>query len=135
MPSPVLWAALINCLCHEGRLNLDYLIKMEYSNAGYAVAAAMAEATAGEAWDSLVESRLARPLGIRLTQGWPATGDSLQPWGHKPKSPLFGMATSQSALEPQAPGDGWARCCSRMKLAGWLADWERLMGKRKGDSV
>ena len=82
--------------------------RMEYSNAGYAVAAAMAEATAGEAWDSLVESRLARPLGIRLTHGWPATGDSLQPWGHKPKSALFGMATSQSALEPQAPGDGWA---------------------------
>lgn len=80
----------------------------EYSNAGYPIAAAMAEAAAGEAWESLVESRLARPLGIHLVRGLPARGDSAQPWGHKPKSAFFGMATYQNAVEPQAPGDGWA---------------------------
>lgn len=80
----------------------------EYSNAGYPVAAAMAEAAAGEAWESLVESRLARPLGIDLVHGLPARGDSPQPWGHKPKPAFFGMATHQNAVEPQAPGDGWA---------------------------
>lgn len=80
----------------------------EYSNAGYPVAAAMAEAATGEAWESLVESRLARPLGINLIHGLPARGDSPQPWGHKPKSAFFGMATYQNAVEPQAPGDGWA---------------------------
>lgn len=80
----------------------------EYSNAGYPVAAAMAEAATGEAWESLVESRLARPLGINLVQGLPARGDSPQPWGHKPKSAFLGMATYRNAVEPQAPGDGWA---------------------------
>ena len=80
----------------------------EYSNAGYPVAAAMAEAATGEAWESLVESRLARPLGINLTYGLPARGDSPQPWGHKPKSAFLGMATYRNAVEPQPPGDGWA---------------------------
>ena len=80
----------------------------EYSNAAYPVAAAMAEAATGEAWESLVESRLARPLGINLVHGLPARGDSPQPWGHKPKSAFFGMATYQNAVEPQPPGDGWA---------------------------
>ncbi|WP_433852306.1 serine hydrolase domain-containing protein [Stenotrophomonas nitritireducens] len=80
----------------------------EYSNAGYPVAAAMAEAAAGEAWESLVESRLSRPLGINLTHGLPARGDSQQPWGHKPKSAFLGMATYRNVVEPQAPGDGWA---------------------------
>lgn len=80
----------------------------EYSNAGYPVAAAMAEAATGDAWESLVESRLAQPLGISLMHGLPARGDSPQPWGHKPKSAFFGMATYQNAVEPQPPGDGWA---------------------------
>lgn len=80
----------------------------EYSNAGYPVVAAMAEAATGEAWESLVESRLARPLGIHLVHGLPARGDSPQPWGHKPKSAFLGMATYRNAVEPQAPGDGWA---------------------------
>lgn len=80
----------------------------EYSNAGYPVAAAIAEAATGDAWESLVESRLARPLGISLMHRLPARGDSPQPWGHKPKSAFFGMATYQNAVVPQAPGDGWA---------------------------
>ncbi|MEO5596889.1 MAG: serine hydrolase domain-containing protein, partial [Lysobacteraceae bacterium] len=82
--------------------------RLDYSNAGYAVASAMAEAATGEAWESLVESRLARPLGITLMYGLPARGDSPQPWGHKPKSAFFGMATYPNAVELQAPGDGWA---------------------------
>ena len=80
----------------------------EYSNAGYPIAAAMAEAATGEAWESLVESRLARPLGIDMVYGLPARGDSPQPWGHKPKSAFFGMAISPNVVEPQPPGDGWA---------------------------
>ncbi|MCB1566905.1 MAG: beta-lactamase family protein [Xanthomonadales bacterium] len=80
----------------------------EYSNAGYVVAAAMAEAATGEAWESLVESRLARPLGIDLAYGLPARDDSPQPWGHKPKSAFFGLAIHPDVVEPQAPGDGWA---------------------------
>jgi len=40
--------------------------------------------------------------------GFPARGDSPKPWGHKPKSAFFGMATYQNAVAPQAPGDGYA---------------------------
>ena len=80
----------------------------EYSNAGYPVAAAMAEAAAGEDWGALVESRLARPLGIHLQHGLPARGDSAQPWGHTPKPAFLGMAAHAHALEPQPPDDGWA---------------------------
>ena len=77
--------------------------RLAYSNAGYPVAAAMAEAATGEAWTSLVESRLALPLGIDLVYGLPAGGHSPQPWGHKPKSAFSGMATHQNAVEPQPP--------------------------------
>lgn len=80
----------------------------EYSNAGYAVAAAMAEAAAGEDWAALVENRLARPLGIQLLHGLPARSDRAQPWGHTPKPAFLGMAVHAHALEPQPPGDGWA---------------------------
>ena len=82
--------------------------RLEYSNAGYPVAAAMAEAATGETWESLVESRLARPLGIHLTYGLPARDNSPQPWGHKPKSAFLGLATYRNTVEPQSPGDGWA---------------------------
>ncbi len=80
----------------------------EYSNAGYSVAAAMAEAATGTAWESLLESRLARPLEINLMYGLPARGALPQPWGHKPKSAFFGLAIYPDVVEPQAPGDGWA---------------------------
>lgn len=61
-----------------------------YSNAGYAIAAAMAEAAADEPWESLLESRLARPLEITVWWGQPARNDPAQPWGHQPKS-YFGL--------------------------------------------
>lgn len=82
--------------------------RLEYSNAGYPVAAAMAEAATFDTWESLVESRLARPLGIHLTHGLPARDDNPQPWGHTAKPAFFGMASHQNVVEPQPPGDGWA---------------------------
>lgn len=57
-----------------------------YSNAGYTIAAAMAEEAADEPWESLLESRLARPLGITLWWGQPARVDPAQPWGHEQKN-------------------------------------------------
>lgn len=58
----------------------------QYSNAGFTIAAAMAEAAADEPWESLLESRLARSLGISLGWGQPARVDPAQPWGHEQKS-------------------------------------------------
>lgn len=53
-----------------------------YSNAGYTVAAAMAEAVTGEPWEALLQDRVLRPLGISGGYGWPAAADPAQPWGH-----------------------------------------------------
>jgi len=54
-----------------------------YSNAGYAIAAAMAEAVMEESWESLLQTRLFHPLGVRGGYGWPAAADRSQPWGHQ----------------------------------------------------
>lgn len=70
-----------------------------YSNVGYTVAAAMAETAAGEPWESLIESRVARPLGISLWLGQPARTDTTQPWGHRPKRYLGIASAGQHAPE------------------------------------
>lgn len=57
--------------------------EMSYSNAGYGIAAALAEAASGQAWETMLEIYLCTPLGIQLGIGWPALRDSEQPWGHR----------------------------------------------------
>ncbi|PEN12213.1 hypothetical protein CRI94_14330 [Longibacter salinarum] len=54
-----------------------------YSNAGYAVAAAMAEQVSGTSWEQMMRERLFKPLNISGGFGWPAAVDSTQPWGHR----------------------------------------------------
>lgn len=53
-----------------------------YSNAGYALAGAILERSAGESWEALLGDRLWSPLGITGGFGWPASGGAPQPWGH-----------------------------------------------------
>ncbi|MBI4563108.1 MAG: beta-lactamase family protein [Planctomycetes bacterium] len=57
-----------------------------YSNAGYALAGAMAEKTTGQAWEDLLRKRLFEPLGMTSAGfGAPGAPDKLdQPRGHKP---------------------------------------------------
>ncbi len=78
-----------------------------YSNAGYAVAAALAEATTGQTWAELLAEHLFRPLGITASAGagWPARLDPAQPWGH-----YFLAGT----LTPHPPDDVY-------QLEPWLA--------------
>jgi CubicO group peptidase (beta-lactamase class C family) len=55
-----------------------------YSNAGYALAATMAERATGEPWELLLQTRLFTPLGIpaaAVRVGWPARAGAA-PWGH-----------------------------------------------------
>lgn len=56
--------------------------KALYSNAGYSIAAAMAERVGGAPYETLMQSRLFTPLGIHPVLGWPAHDDAEQPWGH-----------------------------------------------------
>ena len=58
--------------------------KYIYSNAGFAIAGAIAEATMGESWETLMRKRIFDPLGMATAGfGAPGSRDSLdQPRGH-----------------------------------------------------
>lgn len=55
-----------------------------YSNAGFAIAGAMAEVVTGQPWETLIQERLFQPLGITTAGfGAPGSRDALdQPLGH-----------------------------------------------------
>jgi D-alanyl-D-alanine carboxypeptidase len=56
--------------------------KYMYSNAGYTVAAVMAERAASASWETLMRERVFRPLGISASFSWGSSVDAEQPWGH-----------------------------------------------------
>ena len=60
-----------------------------YSNAGYALAAAMAERATGIAFEELLATRVFAPLGISGHAGWPASLDPSQPWGHTGSAGMY----------------------------------------------
>jgi CubicO group peptidase (beta-lactamase class C family) len=69
-----------------------------YSNAGYVIAASMAEEATGESWENLMKKYLFNPLGITPLYGRPAMNDPKhQPWGHVK---VFGILT---AIPPNGP--------------------------------
>jgi len=57
-----------------------------YSNAGYAVAAAIAERVTGKTWEQLMQQRVFGPLKIRAAYGWPLLSGEDEPWGHRIKN-------------------------------------------------
>ena len=57
-----------------------------YSNAGYAVAAAIAEKATGETWEQLMQQRVFGPLNMRAAYGWPLLSGEGEPWGHRIKN-------------------------------------------------
>ena len=54
-----------------------------YSNAGYAIAGAMLERKAGQAYEALLNTMVLQPLEITPTFGWPAASGAAQPVGHE----------------------------------------------------
>jgi CubicO group peptidase (beta-lactamase class C family) len=54
-----------------------------YSNAGYAIAAAMVEEATGEAWEEAIGSRIFVPLDIDGRVGWPCLHAADAPLGHR----------------------------------------------------
>jgi len=57
-----------------------------YSNAGYTVAAAIAERVTGKTWEQLMQQRVFGPLKIRAAYGWPLLSGDGEPWGHRIKN-------------------------------------------------
>jgi len=53
-----------------------------YSNAGYVIAASMAEGATQKSWESMMKELLFEPLGIVAQFGWPAKSMGGQPCGH-----------------------------------------------------
>jgi D-alanyl-D-alanine carboxypeptidase len=53
-----------------------------YSNADFAIAAAMAERKTGSSWEDLVTSQVLEPLGAHAIFGFPLSAGRNQPWGH-----------------------------------------------------
>ena len=74
-----------------------------YSNAGYAVAAAMVEAVLDVAWEELVLDSLLAPLGADGGIGWPARSDPEQPWGHFDRDGAFVPHDPHDAYQLSAP--------------------------------
>lgn len=66
----------------------------EYSNLGFTIAGAMAEARTGRDWETLVAERVGAPLGLDIGFGAPGGPDDV--WGHS--DGLFG-------LSPVSPSD------------------------------
>src|SRR6185369_15000477 len=69
-----------------------------YSNAGFCVAAVMAEAVTGQEWTSLLRQHVFDPLGITAGHGWPARHDPNQPWGHR---------VNNEGITPHPPDDAY----------------------------
>jgi len=54
-----------------------------YSNAGYAIAAAMLERKTGQPFEALLNTMVLQPLAVTPQFNWPAAGVAPQPWGHE----------------------------------------------------
>ena len=75
-----------------------------YSNAGYAIAAAVCEAATGVDWETAIADMFAG-VDIKMGLGWPATLNSDGPWGHR---------LVDGHHVPHDPTDAY-------QLAGWIA--------------
>lgn len=74
--------AFAEWVLQDGHSDPDLIGTAVYSNAGYVIAASMAEKVTGETWEELMDDRLFEPLGIDAVFAWPGEGGLAQPWGH-----------------------------------------------------
>lgn len=88
--------------------------KMQYSNYGYTVAGAMAEAVTGKSWEELLEERLFKPLGITSAGFGAPVGEN--PWGHRNS---FALKPGPFADNPAVIGPAGTVHCS-------INDWAKF---------
>ncbi len=112
------------------RPGLDFL----YSNAGYALAAAMVEAVTGETFESIFEAQIVGLLGVagqwRTPAESPTSRTSVQPCGHEGAPPTLNVYVPSSEIieaDPWvrvlAPSGNWV--CTVDAYARWLR-WHLL---------
>ncbi len=94
--------------------------EFEYSNLGFIIAGAIAEAHTGKAWEELVREQIFTPLGIRNAGfGVPAMpGKVDQPWGHQE---IAGKLVALDPADPSADNPPAIGPAGTLHIA--LADW------------
>lgn len=92
--------------------------KFVYSNAGYVIAGAMAEAAADAPWEELIREHVFQPLDMRRAGfGPPGRADAVdQPWGHRPAKD--GYEPTRLDNPPVLGPAGTVHVC--------LADWAKF---------
>lgn len=96
-----------------------------YSNAGYVVAAAMLERRTGRSFEDLMQALLYKPLGMRVSYAWPASGRWPlwgAPWGHEYVDGRF-VARSPNWAPAKLPA--WLRPAAGVSLC--TADFARFV--------
>ncbi len=93
--------------------------EVRYANAGYMIAGALMEQATGEAWETLLGTRLFTPLGMDSCGFGPAAtvGQVDAPWGHRGDEPV---PPGPAADNPPALGPAGTVHCS-------LADWAKFI--------
>lgn len=94
-----------------------------YSNAGFAIAGAMAETVTGTSWEDLMRERLFKPLGMTTAGfGPPGKRGSLdQPRGHRDTNPPRPVEPGRDADNPAAIAPAGAVHCSMDDWAKYIA--------------
>jgi CubicO group peptidase (beta-lactamase class C family) len=99
--------------------------QVRYSNAGYAIAAAMAEAASGASWETLMAGRVFAPLALSSCGfGWPAARKPEWPVGHRYRAPHFDphdLADGYRVRAILAPAEDIS--CSASDLARFGRAW------------
>jgi len=94
--------------------------KYIYSNAGFAMAGAMAEEVTGKAWEDLMRERLFKPLGMKSAgfgaPGKPGSVD--EPWGHK---------ADGTPVEPGKAADNPAAIGPAGTVHATIGDWAKYI--------
>jgi CubicO group peptidase (beta-lactamase class C family) len=93
--------------------------KYEYSNVGYAIAAAMGERVSKRSWEQLMQAELFKPLGMTSAGFGPPgpQGKVVEPWGHLPPA---AVATPAQADNPPSLGPAGRVHCS-------IRDWAKFV--------
>lgn len=82
-----------------------------YSNSGFMLASLMAEEASGQSWETLVQARLATPLGLETLGFGAPQGDA--PWGHRRLGPF---KLSADPAEPGADNPPWMAAAGTMHV-------------------
>lgn len=104
----------------------------QYSNLGYVAVGAMIEKVAGEPWDSLIQRRIFKPLGLKSAGLGPQATFGLYdaPVGHQvEKGKITPMPWGPGADGPAAIGPAGIAHMSIRDFARWAA-WNAAEGRR-----